>query len=658
MFNRLLQPALITIVGASSLVFANTVQAASQTWDGGGDGTRFSDPLNWSGDAIPGSDISTATNTTNNNVATITVPESLALNIQFDTYRSLGQFRFDGAGDVRLFGFATDLPVVDDDTGPTGSTTSFRLNGADLFDTIRVEDGNVLIEGDDTSTTAAIRFGRFNNNWYVEDGSTLTFDVTMGFVNSASTITKNGLGTGVFKGDSGNTGGGGASATQATWTIAQGKIRAESPSAWRGSSNSAVDIADGAMLELVNASNSGINRTFTLRGSGIGGLGALYASGGGESIVLSTSGSTGVTGQLILASDTSIGVESGSVLTLAHGIDGANSFGTLTKTGPGTLVFRSNNELPYYGYAGAVTVSQGTLLVNSQATTQVLSGGINTGGSNDRTIVLNDNSSVTVGQLVSGPGVNPGTFVTVVSETSGNATLSQLLNSATETFGDFTFDGITSALNTSPVTVQTGGTLGGTGSINGSTVTVDSGGSLAPGASIGAFGVGSATVNGTLNIEFGGNRIDQLDVAGTLDITNTTLDFSGIGTITNGEYIFATYDTLQGSNFAGVSNLPASFTLHHDTVNKYFSVMVTGKILHPDHNADGKVDAADYVWWRKHENSPEGYDLWRANFGNPPGSGSSLDAGGSVPEPAAFVLVGWIVACLGASRRALSLRKA
>ena len=36
-----------------------------------------------------------------------------------------------------------------------------------------------------------------------------------------------------------------------------------------------------------------------------------------------------------------------------------------------------------------------------------------------------------------------------------------------------------------------------------------------------------------------------------------------------------------------------------------------------DYNGDGKVDAADYVVWRKTNiNGRRGYDLWKANFGD------------------------------------------
>ncbi len=82
-----------------------------------------------------------------------------------------------------------------------------------------------------------------------------------------------------------------------------------------------------------------------------------------------------------------------------------------------------------------------------------------------------------------------------------------------------------------------------------------------------------------------------------------------------------------------------------------------------DFNNDTKVDAADYATWRKNEvanaalandngvgNQTARYDLWRANFGNPPGSGSSLDAG-QVPEPASVLLCLGVLVSLVAIRR-------
>jgi hypothetical protein len=67
-----------------------------------------------------------------------------------------------------------------------------------------------------------------------------------------------------------------------------------------------------------------------------------------------------------------------------------------------------------------------------------------------------------------------------------------------------------------------------------------------------------------------------------------------------------------------------------------------------DHNGDGVVDLADYVTWRKDPanfgGTPDGYDEWRQNFGEPGGGG-----GGAVPEPVGFVLamIGLAILCFG-----------
>jgi hypothetical protein len=56
-----------------------------------------------------------------------------------------------------------------------------------------------------------------------------------------------------------------------------------------------------------------------------------------------------------------------------------------------------------------------------------------------------------------------------------------------------------------------------------------------------------------------------------------------------------------------------------------------------DFNGDLKVDAADYVAWRKTDGTPAGYNEWRSHFGLSFGSGSAASA--AVPEPTTLTLV-------------------
>jgi hypothetical protein len=64
-------------------------------------------------------------------------------------------------------------------------------------------------------------------------------------------------------------------------------------------------------------------------------------------------------------------------------------------------------------------------------------------------------------------------------------------------------------------------------------------------------------------------------------------------------------------------------------------------VLPGDYNGDGKVNAADYVVWRKTDGTPAGFNTWRSNFGAMAGAGSgvAVDAGGrAVPEPSSLLL--------------------
>ena len=59
-----------------------------------------------------------------------------------------------------------------------------------------------------------------------------------------------------------------------------------------------------------------------------------------------------------------------------------------------------------------------------------------------------------------------------------------------------------------------------------------------------------------------------------------------------------------------------------------------------DYNGNGTVDAADYVVWRNGDSPDDtqaGYDLWKANFGKPLGSGAGSSLG-AVPEPGSLLL--------------------
>ena len=110
-------------------------------------------------------------------------------------------------------------------------------------------------------------------------------------------------------------------------------------------------------------------------------------------------------------------------------------------------------------------------------------------------------------------------------------------------------------------------------------------------------------------------------------------------------------------------------------LDEYFAgtgmLLVGDPILAGDYNADGYVDAADFVVWQKNrgttnplpnDNGIGGevgvahYELWMAHFGESASGGASLANLAAVPEPTAMAIFAWGVLLAVGRRRALSRR--
>jgi hypothetical protein len=95
-------------------------------------------------------------------------------------------------------------------------------------------------------------------------------------------------------------------------------------------------------------------------------------------------------------------------------------------------------------------------------------------------------------------------------------------------------------------------------------------------------------------------------------------------------------------------------------IDNFRFISLASEGLPGDFNQDGKVDAADYVVWRKNGGTPEEYDLWREHFGEiaTPGSGGG-DGQSAVPEPAAgLVLMAILIPGVLVTRRSRSVARA
>jgi hypothetical protein len=375
----------------------------------------------------------------------------------------------------------------------------------------------------------------------------------------------------------------------------------------------------------------------------------------------------------------------GSIADLVSGPAG----GIFTKVGSGTLTLNTeNSSTAVWSNTGGVNISNGTIkyaslkagFTDTKPVSIGATGKLNMSGFSD-----------TIGSL-SGPAgaivdmrdaaLAPGALT--FAATSGTTTYSGTIiggGNLTKTAGATQILAGNSTLNTvavnggtlrtnatmttsGGVTVASAGTLGGTGTVVGA---ITNNGIIAPGDA----GIGTLNVTGNLTdganshwaIELSGSTADKIAVAGNISLTAVdSLDVTGAAS--GSSWLIGTYT---GSLTGTFDNVTAPYTVTYAGGNITLNAPPTG--LLGDFNNDGKVDAGDFVTWKKNEDTsnalvndnglgtPIGsdhYNLWRANFGNPPGAGSGAGLGiapVAEPEPASMGLAIVGVAAFGLGRR-------
>jgi autotransporter-associated beta strand protein len=209
-----------------------------------------------------------------------------------------------------------------------------------------------------------------------------------------------------------------------------------------------------------------------------------------------------------------------------------------------------------------------------------------------------------------------------------------------------------------PVSVNPGASLGGGGTIQGNLV---SSGAVVPGEGVGTLHIGGSYTQaaaGTLQIELASAAHDQLAAAGAASLAGTlAVSLSGGFVPQAGDaFEILSASTLGGTTFSNVVVPSLAGGLAWSIL--YGVNLVTLSVTVPgDFNADGTVDAADYVVWRTNSGTQAGYDTWRSNFGNTAGSGAAAGGGlaHTVPEPALpGIAFSGILAILHGRRRVAS----
>jgi autotransporter-associated beta strand protein/T5SS/PEP-CTERM-associated repeat protein len=324
----------------------------------------------------------------------------------------------------------------------------------------------------------------------------------------------------------------------------------------------------------------------------------------------------------------------------------------------GTLKVGAHERLP----STTPVFNDGTLDLNDRLQTigslsgsgnVMLGGGVLTTGGNGRSTEFTG--------AISGSGI-------VVKEGTGTFTLSginaytggSIINRGTVLFNGVSLGG--------PVWALYNSTLGGNGFIGtpayGSNLIIES--NLAPGNNA----PGTLTLSGDIIFQPGSNyqveiaqrttgAYDQLIVNKTLEPNSGKANLGGIVQVA----LLNSFTPVIGDSFqilfaaGGLSgkfsslSVPAVSNVRWELEYSGNSVFLNAVATVPgDFNGDLVVDAADYVWWRKYDSSPQSYDAWRTHFGNSIGNGLSADS--AVPEPSTMWLLAAAVLALPNRRRA------
>lgn len=411
--------------------------------------------------------------------------------------------------------------------------------------------------------------------------------------------------------------------------------------------------ANGGVVRAINNNSLGFTDTLT------GGFSALY----GTEIGLRSGFSNGTleldgtAGNLTIDEFFRIGVR-----TAANGAAHIrNVAGNNTLTGAISLNYLSDpdgDSMFFESAAGKITFA-GTIVQDRPANTLPAGNG---------TAYLKGAGAIDIGGAVNFDGVSTGPLNV---DKSGTGTLTVLTgtdvqyNGTTAIHdGSYIFNGTHTTAGAAAYAVDAAGTLGGSGT---TVSTVNLGGKIAPGdvGTVGTFTVGGLNLTGGIldfqlnatNHAAGSTFNDLLINTGALDLTGgATLNVAGIGgNLTAGDYDLIQFAGALTGTAANITlgtiplgaGLSASIVVDSDSVNLH----VGAGGIPGDFNNDGKVNASDYVVWRKGvvvPSTPANYTAWRSNFGA--GSGSGLDASTAVPEPACFALIS-IAALLTGLRR-------
>lgn len=331
------------MTSGAGIFFLQTESAAQVNWTGGGDGTQWSTPLNWSGSVVPGSVDAAVFGTTG-------------------ASSQIGLTANQSVGKITLTADSTISRIIGS-SGGSAVTLSLAGNGGLLLENLSATQSLTLapmVTGGTQPMSVSLAAGTIH---------TLAGGINVGADMSGAAFTKTGAGTLTLTGTNSYTG---------TLTISAGSVQIGDGGSTGTPGNANIAISSGTSL-IFNRSGS-VSTGFSLSGSG-----TLVQAGGGTTTLSGSSSFSGpvniTAGTLHLGNSGSIGtgaiaISTGSTLQVTR--DASTYFlgnllsgnGDLVKTGNGLVVLTSASP-----FTGTTTVQAGTLAVGATGGTHSLIGG-------------------------------------------------------------------------------------------------------------------------------------------------------------------------------------------------------------------------------------------------------------------------------------------
>jgi autotransporter-associated beta strand protein len=593
--------------GAHSSEWSTAVLPSPKNWELQSNPTTKLDYQD--GDRVLFDDI--ATNTTVNIDGADVTPATVEFNNSTNNYTLGGSNGIAGFANVTLTKNGSGTVTITNPNTYAGTTT---INAG----TLQIGNGG---------TTGSLGTGA------VTDDGALVFNRSDGFtvansISGAGTVTMAGTGVLTLSGTSTYTG---------ATTVSSGTLKATNGASTGNTNGAALTVASGATFDIggnTTANNFNVGaKTVHISGNGVGGTAGALANSGGATQNNAFNNITLDADALIAGARMDIGR---TTTVSPRTLDLANH----------TLTLNMSGSQPIFSVLGGVSVTAGDIVV--------------TGGG------LNIETDASVGNVGGTITFNSGTILQVFRTTAGTITRPMIFK-GNNIIGGGSNSGTVPTVN-SDMTLEGNVTLQSlaSGVPNDSNNSLILAGSI--GESGGSFGitkVGINTVTLSGSLSYTG---DTTISAGTLSLS----PISGPSTLSNMADVLIDSGAILNLNFTGQDTIrdlylagsPVSPGTYDQSNGLGFltgagALVVTGGVGLPgDYNNDGKVNAADYVLWRKNPDAfggnPAGYNTWRSNFGNPPGSGSSVSPA-AVPEPGAFLLA-WCAIFGAVLRRSRGVR--